>query len=262
VVDRLRVLRAVAWVTFLEIVRDKILYNIVVLAFLLLGISFLASRLSFVRPDRLMLDFGLTAIELSCGMIASLVGAAMVAREFERRTIYVALSRPVSRMQYVTGKFLGLAGVVAINWLLLVCLHILVVRAFSVGDFNLIGPTYLAAVLLLLVESLALGALAVLFSTFSTTSLAVMFTLGFYFVGNNLSQLRLMAAKSDNAIGAVLLRGVALVLPDFEMLKLGEKVTYRLPVSAGYVLTGCAYGLFLIAGALVLSGIFVQSKEA
>ena len=81
------VVRAVGWITFRELVRDKVLYNILLCSALLFGVSFLASRLTFIRPDRVLLDFGLSAVRLSCAMIATFNGAAMLGREIERRTI-------------------------------------------------------------------------------------------------------------------------------------------------------------------------------
>jgi ABC-type transport system involved in multi-copper enzyme maturation permease subunit len=256
-----RVARAVSWVTLLEILRDKILYNVVVLAFLLLGIAYLGSRLSFLRQDRLMLDFGLSAVEVSCVLIAVLVGSAMVGREFERRTILVALSRPITRMQYVIGKYLGLVGVVAINWAILVALHAAVVTALGAHEWSLVGGTYAAAVLLILVEAAVMAAFAVLFSTFTTTSLAVMFCLGLYFVGSNVSQLRLLAAKSDNPVSRGALEALAAALPNLDLFRLGEKVTYSLPVGGGYVAWAVAYGLLLAAVALILAGLLVQRRE-
>ena len=80
----LRAIFAIARVTFQEIILDKVLYNFVLFAFLLLGVSYLASQLTFLGQDRVILDFGMSAINLSCGVIAVFQGAAMFAREFER----------------------------------------------------------------------------------------------------------------------------------------------------------------------------------
>src|ERR1700688_738458 len=89
------VVPTVGWVTFREIIRDKILYNILVVSVLLLGLGFLASKMTFVRPDRVVLDFGVSAVGISSVAIAILIGAGMVNRELERRTIFLALSRPI-----------------------------------------------------------------------------------------------------------------------------------------------------------------------
>src|SRR6185437_7550167 len=113
-----KVVWSVASVSFREIVRDKILYNILVIAVLLMGLGFLASRLTFVRPDQIVLDFGVSAVNLSLVAIAALIGASLLNREVERRTIFLALSRPISRFQFVAGKYVGLLLVLLLNWAL------------------------------------------------------------------------------------------------------------------------------------------------
>ncbi len=115
----LTVMGAVGRVTFFEIIRDKVLYNVLVCAVLLFGVGFLASRLTFIQPERVVLDFGLASVAISCAMIGIFTGATLMGKEFERRTIYVALSRPISKSQFVFGKFFGLNVVILVNWVLL-----------------------------------------------------------------------------------------------------------------------------------------------
>src|SRR4051812_48026641 len=106
-----KVVKAVAQVTFWEIIGDKILYNIFICSAFLLIMGWLTSKLSSFWAERVILDFGLTAITLSGIAIGVLSGAGLLARELEKRTIQVALSRPISRAQFIIGKFVGLAGV-------------------------------------------------------------------------------------------------------------------------------------------------------
>ena len=180
------VCRAVGWVSFREIIRDKILYNILVLAFLLLGLGFVATKLTFTHPDRVILDFGLTAVNLSCTMIAIFTGASVIGREFERRTIFVALSRPISKFQFLLGKFTGVALVIFLNWFLLTLAYLAILALVSWGgkgalaDFS---PALGIGLVMLLLQSWLLAAIAMMFSTVSTTSLSAVFTLGLYLVG-------------------------------------------------------------------------------
>ncbi len=245
--------RAIAKVTFSEVVRDKVLYNIFLFAILLLGVGFLASRLTFIRPDRVILDFGLSAVSLSCSVIGIFTGATLLIREFERRTIYVALSRPISRAQFVFGKFAGLAGVLIVNWLLLG------------GAFLLIlghgGTTLFEALALVLIQSFALAAIAILFSAFTTTSLSVVFSLGVYLLGNNVSQVRFLAGKEHSPLAQYGLKAVASILPNLEYFNLGLRVTYALPVESSYLFFSVAYGACLTGVALVLAGVLVKRKE-
>ncbi|OFZ71791.1 MAG: hypothetical protein A3K03_04180 [Bdellovibrionales bacterium RIFOXYD1_FULL_44_7] len=259
------VAQAIGKVTFFEIIRDKVLYNIVLCSFLLLAISFLAARLAVFKQDRVLLDFGLTALNLSCLMIAVFNGASMIGKEFERRTVLVALSRPISRLEFVLGKFAGLAAVITVNWLLLtVSFIIIMVATASVDLGNAIGFTFAAALILGLLQSFMVAAIAVFFSSFSTTSLSVIFTIGLYLIGTNISQLRWLASKTEfNEAGiAPLLNFFAAILPNFEHFNLGPKVTYNLPLTWSYLLATVTYGLVISSLAILLSGVLIQRKEA
>lgn len=253
--------RAIARVTFFEVIRDKILYNIIVCAALLFSVGFLASRLTFIRPERVTLDFGMSAVNISCAMIAIFTGSSLLGREFERRTIYVALSHPISRAQFILGKFLGIVSVIAVNWLLL-SLSYLLLLWLSVGELRiLLSGALFAGLFLLFFQSCVISAISILFSTFSTTSLSAIMTIGLYLVGNNVSEIRAVAARVKNPAGSIFLNGVATFIPNFEHFNLGSKVTYGLPVSAQFMVTGVLYALLLCAFLLVLAGILIRGRE-
>lgn len=257
----LRVAPAIARVTFFEVIRDKVLYNIIVCAALVFMLGFLASRLSFIRPERITLDFGMSAVNLSCAMIAMLAGAGLIGREFERRTIHVALSHPISRAQFVLGKFLGLAAVVALNWALLCVADTLLLWSSGAELSLLITPALVIGWVLLLMQAWAVGAIAVLFSTFSTTSLSVIMTLGLYLIGSNISEIRGVAERMESPAGKSTLKIVAAVLPNFEHFNVGNRVTYGLPLEAAFVATAFVYGIALIAFTLLAAGFLIRRRE-
>lgn len=256
-----RVAYAVARVTFLEIIRDKVLYNILLCAGLLFGLSFLASRLSFIRQDRIVLDFGISALGISCAILAVFTGATLIGKEFDRRTIFVALSRPISRHQFVLGKFLGLSGVIFLNWLLLTAVLYGMLFQASVDGVRLATLTLVSAQLLVLFQCIMLAALTVLFSCFTTASLAVIFSIGLYAVGNNISQLRILASKLEDPFFEVLLKGGSQLIPNLEYFNLGFHVSYGLPVETGYVLGSIGYAGAVIALCLLASGLLLQKRE-
>jgi ABC-type transport system involved in multi-copper enzyme maturation permease subunit len=256
------VIKAVGEVTFREIVRDKVLYNMFLVGLLLLGMTSLATRLTYVRPERIAIDFGLSAIQIALAMVATFVGSAMVGKEFERRTIFVALSRPISRFQFISGKFLGLAGVLLVNWILLTGMLLGLLAVIKEGLLANVSSTLIWALILAYFQSCMLAAVAVLFSTFSTTSLAAAFTIGFYLVGSNVSQIRLVAAKVDDAFAKGILDGFAALIPNLEHFSLGFKVTYALPVSLSFIGYGVAYAMVICALCMALAGYFARSKDA
>ena len=85
-------LLVVAQNTFRETVRDKILYNLVFFALLLIGASVLLGTLTIGEQARIINDVGLAAINLVGVIMAIFVGIGLVSKEIERRTIYTILS--------------------------------------------------------------------------------------------------------------------------------------------------------------------------
>jgi ABC-type transport system involved in multi-copper enzyme maturation permease subunit len=255
------VVRTIGWVTFLEIVRDKILYSFVMLAFLLLGIGLLASKLTFVRPDRVILNFGMTAVHLSCVLVAVFTGASQLGREFERRTFFVALSRPISRFEFIVGKFAGLSLVQAANWALLALSYLIILGLVGKDLGSEISSSLAWGLILVLAEALVMTASALMLSTFTTTSIASMLTVGLYLVGTNISQIRLIASRTRNPVASGALDVLANVLPNLENFNLGFKVTYGLPTPFTFGAGNFVYGILFSLYAVTLAGIFIYHRE-
>ncbi len=255
------IIKAIGWVTFLEILRDRILYNIILCAALVFGIGILAAQLSFTHPERIVLDFGLTAVTISCCAIAIFAGSGMLGREFERRTIHVALSHPITRGQFVLGKFVGLAGVLGVNWLLLSTVYIILLGLSSESWTQCYSLILMVALFMIWIESLMLAAIAILFSSFSTTSLSAIFSVGLYLVGNTISQIRLLADRSISHSSSWILKLTAAVLPNFEYFNFGTKVSYSLPVPWGFAALGVLYGVFMVTLCIMLAGWLIQGRE-
>jgi ABC-type Na+ efflux pump permease subunit len=227
-----------------------------------MAVSFLASQLSDTKSERMVVDFGVSAVGISCSMIAVFVGSMLLGREFERRTIFVALSRPISRFQFLVGKFAGICGVLALNWALLGVAFVLILWVVSPqGMGYFFNATTGLALFFALLQAVVVASLALLFSAFSTTSLSVIMTLGLYLVGNNLTQLRWVARKLDPGPAQAFLKSVVFLLPGFENFHLGNRVTYGLPVEPMLALQTTLYGCAWAAFFVVLGGIMIQRRD-
>ncbi len=252
---------AIGKVTFQELIRDKILYNIVLISVLLLGAGFVASRLTFIRPERVVLDFGISAINLACALIAIFGGSSLLGREWERRTAQVALSHPITRSQFVLGKFWGILSVLFINWGLLACAHFLIL-SFTAPQLNaFLHATYILALFFIFIQSAIIVALAIFFSTFSTTSVSIIISIGCYLIGNNISYLKNLLLKVHSFGGSFFLKGIIYLFPNYEYFNLGSKVTYGLEVGWPSVLMSIGYGVAFTFFVLLLSGWLIRVKE-
>jgi ABC-type transport system involved in multi-copper enzyme maturation permease subunit len=256
-----RVVPAIARVTMQEILRDKILYNVGIFGLLLIGVAFLAARLSFIRPERILIDFGVAGMNLSLTLMSILLGSQAILREQERHTIWVALSHPIRRGHFIAGKFGGVAGVIALSWALssLVLLMAFTTQVDAWGE--LWRPTLLIGLLLLLLQSWFFVALSFFLSSFMTLSMSVMVGIGVFLIGNSLGQLRVLADQAKGEHLELILRIFTRVHPDLERFNLGFKVTYDLPL--GFAFTGLSflYAACWIGALLTFSTLLLQRSE-
>lgn len=258
----LRAVPAIASVTMREILRDRVLYNVLVVAIVLIVAGFASSRLSFMSPGRVILDFGLTGVQLSGFAVAVLLGAAMIPSERSRRTMMVSLSRPITFAHFVVGKFLGLAAVILLNWLLISLLTIgLVAVGSDPGFWASLHPTVEWALLLSLFQSLLAAAVAMVLSTHSTVSVSVMVSVLLYVAGTSAQTLRVLSEQADPAVAA-LMRGASWVIPNYDLFNLGFKVTYGLPVAPLALAGSLVYAAAAITAILTATAMLLRQSDS
>lgn len=253
---------AVARVTWQEILRDKILYNVGIFGVLLIGLAFLAARLSFIRPERILIDFGVAGMNLSFALMAILLGAQAVLREQERHTIWIALSHPIHRGHFIIGKFLGVLAVMTLNWFLNSAL-LLGALSTQVGSWDeLWRPTLAIGLVLLLMQAGVFVALAFCLSTFMTFSMTTMIGAATFLIGNSMGQLRALAVQLKDQPVGYLLEAFNAVFLDLDRFNLGHRITYDLPLGWIFVTTSIFYAFFWSAAFLGLATWLLERRDA
>ena len=105
----------VALAVFKESVRDRVSYSLVLFSVVLMGASFLMSRLTAGQDLKVTKDLGLATMNAIGLLIAIFIGTGLVSKEVERRSIYSILAKPLSRSSFVVGKYAGLVLTLAVN---------------------------------------------------------------------------------------------------------------------------------------------------
>src|SRR5678816_3594406 len=159
----MRSIIVIALNTFRENLRDKILYSLLIFAVLLMGASILLGALTIAEQEKIIADMGLASINVIGVIIAIFVGIGLVSKEIERRTIYTILARPITRTQFLLGKYGGLGCVMVVNLAIMVIMFFLTI----VLTGNPVHGALFQAIQLILVETLLVTAIAMFFSTFS-----------------------------------------------------------------------------------------------
>lgn len=182
----------IAQTGFREMIREKFFLVVVFVAVLLLLISMLLGELSFNEQQKIMADIGLAAIQLAAIGVALFTGSYMLTREIEKQTCLLTLSRPVTRFEFMMGKFFGIVMLIFLMTMsLCLGLSILMGQSKFIIDIFLIGIN-------LALESFVVLAFVLWGSIFLRPVLAVMSGFVLFFLGHWLEDLKFFATKSKN----------------------------------------------------------------
>ena len=253
---------AIAINVFRESVRDKVLYNLVLFAILMMGASYLLGQLTAGQDVKIIKDLGLSAMSMFGVFIAVFIGIGLVSKEVERRSIYSLLSKPIRRSQLVIGKYCGLTLTLAVNVAVMAAALYAVLAYLSWGvspgqaagwDAPALDPALMKAIGLILVELMLVTAIAMFFSTFSTPMLSAALTFAMYVVGHFSADLRNFQDVVDSPGAARLVRGLYWILPNLAQFDVKDRVVHGLAVPPGYLALSTAYAALYIAMLLVVS---------
>jgi ABC-type transport system involved in multi-copper enzyme maturation permease subunit len=234
-------------------IRGRVVYAVPAFAMLLAGTALVVPPLSAGEDVKIVKDLGLALTELFGAFVAVLVGVGLITRETDRRSILNLLSKPLPRWEFVVGEYAGLvltiAGVVALSGTTL-----LAVLIFTGGfDVRLI-----VALLMIVGEIALLGAVALFFSTFSSSAVvAIALTVGVFVAGQLSPDLRSFSNVADVPVWASTpLTALGWILPDFSSFDVKAQVVHGQSVGRRAVMLTLTYGSLyvtaLIAGAVAL----------
>lgn len=242
--------------TFREAIRDRILYGLLAFALLLIGTSVALADLSIGQQQRLVKDIGLGAISLIGVLMAVFLGITLVSREIERRTVYTILSKPIHRYQFLLGRYLGLVATIGVN--VVVMGAGLAALVLAKGWWH---PNLLAALLLVTEELLVVAAIATLFSSFTTPTLAAIFTLGLFVVGHLTGTLRTLAERAPEAATRAFAAALYYLLPNLEAFNVKGRVANREAVSLLEVGLASGYAALYLLAVLALAVVVFERRE-
>ncbi|MBX3334221.1 MAG: ABC transporter permease [Nitrospira sp.] len=247
---------SIALNTFRENLRDKLLYNLLIFALLMIGSSLILMRLTLGEFHRLILDIGLGSINFFGVLIAIFVGIGLVSKEIEKKTIYTIVSKPVARFQFLLGKYLGLSLTLLINTAIMAVGLLAVLYVQEVP----IHAVLFKALGLIVVEFMVITAVALLFSTFSSATFSAIFTLALYVIGHLTPDLKAFGEKMGG-LGKTILEGMYYVLPNLDRFNLKGHVTHQLDVPAGELLVIGLYGIAYSAFLLTVASVIFQRRD-
>jgi ABC-type transport system involved in multi-copper enzyme maturation permease subunit len=259
---RLRAILALARSTLSEALRDRILYGLLLFFIGLILLSAVLSNLTLGFRVRIVTDLALSAITFAGMILAVLLGVGSIARETERRTAYPILAKPVSRSTFVLGKYLGVLVTAWLNLLLMMIAATWMISLYRwEGGFLFSWSDYVVTLVLLLLRVAVVAAAAVMFSTFTSSTVAFIASLGFAVAGYFTSELRFFLAKSESGLSRLVGDALYWTLPDFSLLDTLPRLLYSHELLTRQTLAATAYGVAYAAGLLLLAMLIFRRRD-
>ena len=234
--------------TFREAVRDRVLYNLIAFAFLMIGASLLVGQISIGIERNVLINLGLTAVSLFGIVIAIFIGIGLVSKEIEKRTLYTILSRPVRRWEFILGKFCGLTGTLVVNTFFM-ALGVFAALLYVSHHFVTADVYIGEALYLIVLQFMLLTAITLLFSSFSSPLLSAVFAFGLYVIGTFSEDLRGFAVMTTG-FARWAATAAAYVVPNFAALNVISSVAHDQPVPGNLLLYNTLYAVVYAAAAI------------
>ena len=244
--------------TFREAVRDKVLYNLILFALLLVGAAVLFGQISMDIERIVVINLSLTAITIFGVVISIFIGIQLVSKEIEKKTLYTVLARPVRRWEFIVGKFFGLIETLAVNTFFMALGFYAALFYVSHGlhraDLNVLWAIYF-----IVLQFAMITALALLFSSFSTPIFSAIFAFALFVIGSLGDDLRNFAQISEGMTRWLLTLG-SYLLPNLSSLNVMSSVAHDQPVSMALVLHNSLYAA-LYSGVALCGAILIFERR-
>lgn len=250
--------KAIAANVFSEVIRDRVLYFIVLFALFFVGAMQLLPEYAVLTEDKILLDLGIAAIGILGLIVTAFVGTGLVNKEIENRTVLLLLAKPISRTEFIVGKHLGLCGVIAVL--------IAVTSAIYLGLMSLQGVAYplgsmIVALLFLLLELALLTAVAIALGVFTSSLLATLLTFGLYVMGHLSGEILKAGELSKSPALQTITHGLYLILPNLSSLDLKNQAVYGILPDGLTLLFNAIYGIFYTIVMLAIANFIFARRQ-
>jgi Cu-processing system permease protein len=252
-----RQVRAIAVNTFRETIRDRILAVIMVFALLMIAAGLWLGSISLGEQGRMMKDFGLVAVTAFGLIVAVFVAAGLVHKEVEKRTVYVLFSKPVSRVAFISGKFVGLCATMAV---VLAGMGLFLFALVWIVDGRPSGMVLLA-VLMVYVQLLAIIAVTIFFSTLGSAILASVLGICVFVAGQLSQNVLALTRLGKNPLTEALSWVIYVIIPNLSAVDVKAGVVGEQTLAWGQIGVWTVYLLAYVVVVLALAALVFRGKE-
>ena len=262
---------SLAYITFVEGIRSRAIFGIFIMALLMFAVTLTLTNLFMRDIVKVAADLSLATISFSGLLMVLFIGNNLLSKDIDKRTIYMVISRPISRPQYIVGKFMGL--------LLLVIVAVIFLGVISSIPVYLAGldyessvaifkwDIYLVAILMIALKLALIAAVTIFFSSFTSTSfISLILTIATYIIGTSTETVKgILTIKMEGVevspIVETVVNGVYYIFPNLSTFDIKLQASHGVPLPEGYLLWAIAYWLIYTGIMVSASSIIMERRE-
>jgi len=243
--------------TIRSYLQERILLVVMIFAALLMGASFVLSPLAVGAQQKIVVDIGLAAVSIFAVVLIVLLGAGSFHMEKEQGIQRALLAKPISRVEFVLGKYAGTVLTIALVVVMMAAVHLLVLALSGAA----VTANILRSVYLTLLEVALVTALLTFFASFSSPLLGSLFTIACVVCGHFASDLLVFAERMGGTVPRIVATGVYYLLPNLELLNIRTEAVHNLPLLNGFMASVSLYALSYTAVVLYLATLVFRARE-
>ncbi len=262
---------SLASITFKEGIRTRALFGIFIMALLAFALTIIMTNLFMRDIVRVAASLSLTTISFSGLLMVIFIGTNLLSKDIDKRTIYMVLSRPISRSEYIFGKFLGLCFLIAVSiaFLGLISSIPVVIAGFEYHNpqamFN--WEMYSIAILFIVLKLILIASIIIFWSSITSTSfISLILTVAAYIIGSTNEVVKgfldqKMEGMNITPLMAAVIKFVYYVFPNLSAFDLKLQAANGLTLNPGYVLWTSLYWVLYVAIMVSAAALVMERRE-
>ncbi|MGE4545136.1 MAG: ABC transporter permease [Pedobacter sp.] len=264
---------SLAIITFKEGIRNRALFGIALLALFLFGLNIAVAGFFMRDIGKVTVDMNLSALSLTGLLLIFFIGINLMAKDIDRKTIHLVLSKPITRGQYIWGKFFGIQLFALVSMMMLVlfsCATVFLLFRIYPGYF--IGfhwSIFLIACFFVFIKISVLTGIVVFFSSITSSSfITLIFSISSYVVGVTIEEVvfylnSAFAAKEILVPGALkyFIAVVSYLLPNLSAFDFSLEAAHGLAVETSRFVLSLGYAGTYVTLLLLLGSVIFARRE-
>lgn len=247
-------LYAIAKFTLKENISNRIFNGILFFGMMVIFTTVVLKEISLYDSAKVIKEVGVALIEFFILMMTVYISSTMIIKHKNEKSIYLVLTKPVSKSTYVTGINLGIMATVLLN-VILMGVVLFFVLLWQKGD---IGIGYFYTMLFIFYKLAIITSLGVFFSIVADSIVtANIFTFSMYIIAHAVLEIKMLADRVENPLYKYILDGLYYILPNMRVLNFKDYLKDIEP----NIIKVTVYVMGYIAVTIVLSNIIFSKKK-